>query len=202
MVAGSGSKIQDFVMILLAMFGNSVMDVGAKFVSWQDSDEVSRDLKKSGISRCTKITSDIDNFLLEKVDKVMGEINSRRAGGEGFICFPVKKASNCLKQGFAATFSWVYEASIIIQFWFEDGILYNTVLVSIRLIVGRELGTAPSPFKPTTDHLLLLDFLTVPRGTRPNSDDMYGCYILFEWNLIWKCSSESSTIDFNVKDTI
>ena len=32
-VAGSGSKIQDFMMILLAMFDSSVLDVGAKFTS-------------------------------------------------------------------------------------------------------------------------------------------------------------------------
>ena len=32
-VARSGSKIQDFVMILLAMFDSSVLDVGAKFTS-------------------------------------------------------------------------------------------------------------------------------------------------------------------------
>ena len=32
-VAGSGSKIQDFMMILLAMFDSSVLNVGAKFTS-------------------------------------------------------------------------------------------------------------------------------------------------------------------------
>ena len=32
-VAGSGSKIQDFMMILLAMFDSSVIEVGAKFTS-------------------------------------------------------------------------------------------------------------------------------------------------------------------------
>ena len=32
-VAGSGSKIQDFMMILLAMFDSSVLEVGAKFRS-------------------------------------------------------------------------------------------------------------------------------------------------------------------------
>ena len=49
-MAGSESKIQDFMMILLAMFDSSVLDVGAKFTSWQVSDEVSRVLKKSGIT--------------------------------------------------------------------------------------------------------------------------------------------------------
>ena len=32
-VAGSGSKIQDFMIILLAMFDSSVIEVGAKFTS-------------------------------------------------------------------------------------------------------------------------------------------------------------------------
>ena len=32
-VAGSRSKIQDFMMILLAMFDSSVLEVGAKFTS-------------------------------------------------------------------------------------------------------------------------------------------------------------------------
>ena len=32
-VAGSGSKIQDFMMILLAVFDSSVLDVGVKFTS-------------------------------------------------------------------------------------------------------------------------------------------------------------------------
>ena len=162
-------------MILLAMFDSSVLDVGAKFTSWQVSDEVSRVLKKSGITGqgCTKITSDIDDFLLKKVDEFISEINCRRAGREKFICFPVKKTSHCAKQGFAVTFSWIYKSIIVIHFWFENGFLYNSALVGIRLIVGSESGTTPSPFKPTTDRVLLLDFLTVPRGTRPNSDDSY-----------------------------
>ena len=36
--------------ITTAMFDSSVLDVGAKFTSWQVSDEVSRVLKKSGIT--------------------------------------------------------------------------------------------------------------------------------------------------------
>ena len=55
--------------------------------------------------RCTKITSDIDDFLLKKVDEFIGEINCRRAVRETFICVPVKNTSNCAKQGFAVTFS-------------------------------------------------------------------------------------------------
>ena len=72
------------MMILLAMFDSSVLDVGAKFTSWQVSDKVSRVLKKSGITGqgCTKITSDIENFLLKKVDEFIREINCRRAGRE------------------------------------------------------------------------------------------------------------------------
>ena len=46
--------------------------------------------------------------------------------------------------------------------------LYNSSLVGIRLIAGSESGRTPSPFKPTTGHFLLLDFLNVPRGTRAN----------------------------------
>ena len=46
--------------------------------------------------------------------------------------------------------------------------LYNSALFGIRFTVGSESGTTPSPFKPTTGHILLLDFLTVPRGARPN----------------------------------
>ena len=49
-VAGSGSKIQDFMMILLAMFDSSMLDGGAKFTSWQARDEISRVLKYSGIT--------------------------------------------------------------------------------------------------------------------------------------------------------
>ena len=64
-------------------------------------------------------------------------------------------------------------ARIVIHFSFENGVLYNSALVGIRLIVGSESGTTPSPFKPTTDHFLLLDFFTVLRGTRPNSDDSF-----------------------------
>ena len=54
---------------------------------------------------CSKITSDIDNFPVKKVDEFIGDINCRRAGREKFICFPVEKTSNCAKQGFAITFS-------------------------------------------------------------------------------------------------
>ena len=147
-------------MILLAMFDSSVLEVGAKFTSsWQVSDEVSRVRKKSGITGqgCTKITSDIHDFLLKKVDEFISEINCRRAGREKFICFPVKTTSNCAKQGFVVTFSWIDKARIVNHFWFENG----------------ESGTTPSPFKSTKDHFLLLDFLTVPRGTRPNGDDSF-----------------------------
>ena len=55
--------------------------------------------------RSTKIASDTDEFLLKKVDEFICEINCRRAGRETFIYFPVKKTSNCAKQGFAVTFS-------------------------------------------------------------------------------------------------
>ena len=107
--------MQDFMMILLAMFDSSVLEVGAKFTSsWQVSDEVSRVRKKSGITGqgCTKITSDIHDFLLKKVDEFISEINCRRAGREKFICFPVKTTSNCAKQGFVVTFSWIDKARI------------------------------------------------------------------------------------------
>ena len=52
-------------------------------------------------------------------------------------------------------------------------VFFRTVRWSVRLIVGSESGTTPSPFKPMTGHFLLLDFLTVPRSTRPNSDDSF-----------------------------
>ena len=158
-VAGRGSKILDFMMILLAMFNSSVLDAGAKFTNGQVSDEVSRVRKKSGITGqgCTKITSDIENFLLKKVDEFISEINCRRAGRKKFICFPVKTTSNCAKQGFAVTFSWIDKARIVNHFWFKNG----------------ESGTTPSPFNSMKDHFLLLDFLTVPRGTRPNGDDSF-----------------------------
>ena len=143
------------------MFDSSVLDVGAQFTSWQVSDEVSRVLKKSGITV-------VPRFLLKKVDEFIGEINCRRAARETFICFPVKNTSNCAKEGFAVTFSWIDKARIIIHFWFENAVLYNRALVGIRLIVGSKSGRTPSPFKPTTAHFLLLDFLNVPRGTRAN----------------------------------
>ena len=75
------------MMILLAMFDSSVLDVGAKFTSLQVGVEVSTVLKKSGITGqgCTKITSDIDHFLLKKVDEFIGEINCSTAGKEKFI---------------------------------------------------------------------------------------------------------------------
>ena len=94
-------------MILLAMFDSSVSEVGAKFTSWQVSDEVSTVHEEIRNYRCSKITSDIDNFPLKKVDEFIGEINCRRAGREKFICFRVKKTSNCALQGFAVTFSWI-----------------------------------------------------------------------------------------------
>ena len=133
-VAGSGSKIQDFMMILLAMFDSSVLNVGAKFTSWQVSIEVSR---VEGIRnyRCPKITSDIDDFLLNKVDEFIGEINCGRDGREKFIPFPVKKTSNCAKQSFAVTFSWIDKARLVIHFWFENGVLYNSAFFGIWLIV-------------------------------------------------------------------
>ena len=148
-MTGSGSKIQDFMMILLAMFDSSMVDGGAKFTSWQVSGEVSRVLKKLGITGVPRITSDIDDFLLKKVDEFIGEIKRRRADCEKFFCFPVKKTSNCAKQGFAVTFSWIDKARIVIHFWLIH-VFYNTVLVGMRLIVGSESGTTPSPFKPTT----------------------------------------------------
>ena len=134
----------------------------------QVSDEVSRVLKKSGITGVPRLLLILTIFSSKKVDEFIGEINCRRAGRETFICFPVKKTSNCAKQGFAVTFSWIDKARIIIHFWFENGVLYNSALVGIRLIVGSESGRTPSPFKPTTGHFLLLDFLNVPRGTRAN----------------------------------
>ena len=137
-------------MILLAMFDSSMLDGGAKFTSWQVSGEVSRVLKKLGITGVPRITSDIDDFLLKKVDEFIGEIKRRRADCEKFFCFPVKKTSNCAKQGFAVTFSWIDKARIVIHFWFENGVLYNSALVGIRFIVRSESGTTPSPFKPTT----------------------------------------------------
>ena len=112
-------------------------------------------------------------FSPKKVDEFIGEINCRRAGREKFICFSVRKTSNCAKQGFAVTFSWIDKARIVIHFWFENGVLYNSTLVGITLMVGGESGTTPSPFKLTTDNFLLLDFLNVPRGTRCNSDDSF-----------------------------
>ena len=112
-------------------------------------------------------------FSPKKVDEFIGEINCRRAGREKFICFSVRKTSNCAKQGFAVTFSWIDKARIVIHFWFENGVLYNSTLVGITLMVGGESGTTPSPFKLTRDNFLLLDFLNVPRGTRCNSDDSF-----------------------------
>ena len=44
------SETIQFMMILLAVFDSSVLDVGVKFTSWQVSDEPARVLKKSGIS--------------------------------------------------------------------------------------------------------------------------------------------------------
>ena len=128
----------------------------------QVSDEVSRVLKKSGITGVPRLLLILTIFSSKKVDEFIGEINCRRADWEKFFCFPVKKTSNCAKQGFAVTFSWIDKARIVIHFWFENGVLYNSALVGMRLIVGSESGTTPSPFKPTTDHFLLLDFLTVP----------------------------------------
>ena len=155
-------------MILLAMFDSSVVEVGAKFTSWQVSDEVSRVLKKSGITGVPRLLLILTIFSSKKSMNLLARSTCRRAGRETFICFPVKKTSNCTKQGFAVTFSWIDKARIIIHFWFENAVLYNRALVGIRLIVGSKSGRTPSPFKPTTAHFLLLDFLNVPRGTRAN----------------------------------
>ena len=155
-------------MILLAMFDSSVIEVGAKFTSWQVSDEVSRVLKKSGITGVPRLLLILTIFSSKKSMNLWARSTCRRAGKETFICFPLKKTSNCTKQGFAVTFSWIDKAKIVIHFWFENGVLYNRALVGIRLIVGSKSERKPSPFKPTTGHFLLLDFLNVPRGTRAN----------------------------------
>ena len=160
-------------MILLAMFDSSVIEVGAKFTSWQVSDEVSRVLKKSGITGVPRLLLILTIFSSKKSMNLWARSTCRRAGKETFICFPLKKTSNCTKQGFAVTFSWIDKAKIVIHFWFENGVLYNSTLVGITLMVGGESGTTPSPFKLTTDNFLLLDFLNVPRGTRCNSDDSF-----------------------------
>ena len=89
-------------------------------------------------------------FSPQKSGWIYWEINCRRADWEKVFCFPVKKTSNCAKQGFAVTFSWIDKARIVIHFLFENGVLYNSALVGMRLIVGSESGTTPSPFKPTT----------------------------------------------------
>ena len=160
-------------MILLAMFDSSVLDVGAKFTSWQVSDEVSRVVKKSGITGVPRLLLILTIFSSKKWTNLLARSTAEELEGKKFICFPVKKTSNCAKQGFAVTFSWIDKARIVIHFWFENGVLYNSTLVGITLMVGGESGTTPSPFKLTTDNFLLLDFLNVPRGTRCNSDDSF-----------------------------
>ena len=155
-VARRGSNIQDFMMILLAMFNSSVLDAGAKFTSRQVSDEVSRVLKKSGVIGVPRLLLILKIFSSKKVDQFIGKINWRRAGREN--------------RELSVTFSWRDKARIVIHFWFENGVLYSSALVGIRLIVESESGTTPSPFKSTTNHFLPVDFLPVPKGTRPNSD--------------------------------
>ena len=120
-------KIQDFTMILIAMFDSSVLEVGAEFTSWQASDEGSRVLKKSGITGVYEDYFRYWRFSPKKVDEFIGEINCRRAGREKLICFPGKKTSNCAKRGFAVTFSWIDKARVLarieIHFLFENGVL-------------------------------------------------------------------------------
>ena len=74
-VAGRGSKILDFMMILLAMFNSSVLDAGAKFTSRQVSDEVSRVLKKSGVIGVPRLLLILKIFSSKKVDQFIGKIN-------------------------------------------------------------------------------------------------------------------------------
>ena len=129
-----------------------------------------QELQARGVPRLLLI---LKIFSSKKWTNLLARSTAEELEGKKFICFPVKKTSNCAKQGFAVTFSWIDKARIVIHFWFENGVLYNSALVGIRLIIGSKSGTTPSPFKPTTDHFLLLDFLTVPRGTRPSSDDSF-----------------------------
>ena len=74
-VAGRGSKILDFMMILLAMFNSSVLDAGAKFTNGQVSDEVSRVLKKSGVIGVPRLLLILKIFSSKKVDQFIGKIN-------------------------------------------------------------------------------------------------------------------------------
>ena len=65
-MAGSGSKIQDFMIILLVMFDSSMLDGGAKFTSRQVSDEMSRVLKYSGITGVPRLLLILTIFSAKK----------------------------------------------------------------------------------------------------------------------------------------
>ena len=67
-------------------------------------------------------------FSLKEVDKFIGGVNCRRAGREKFICFTVKKTSNCAKQGFAVTFSWIDKARMVIHAIFDLKMVFFTTV--------------------------------------------------------------------------
>ena len=86
-VAGRGSKIQDFMMILLAMFDSSVLDVGAKFTSRQVSDEVSRVLKKSGITGVARLLLILTIFSSTKWTNLLARSTTEELVGKSLCAF-------------------------------------------------------------------------------------------------------------------
>ena len=87
------------------MFDSSVLDVGATFTIRQVSDEVSRVLKKSGITGVPRLLLIFTIFSSKKWTNLLARSPAEELVGKRFICLPVKKTSNCAKQGFAVTFS-------------------------------------------------------------------------------------------------
>ena len=93
-MAGSGSKIQDFMMILLAMFDSPVLDAGAKFTSRQVSDEVSRVLKKSGVIGVPRLLLILKIFSSKKWTNLLARSTAEELVGKTGVCchFQLKRS--------------------------------------------------------------------------------------------------------------
>ena len=75
------------MMILLAMFDSSVLDVGAKFTSRQVSDEVSRVLKKSGITGVARLLLILTIFSSTKWTNLLARSTTEELVGQSLCAF-------------------------------------------------------------------------------------------------------------------
>lgn len=108
----------------------------------------------------------MDYFIFENDDECISKIFSWGVGWEIFFCFFVKEVVDWMKKGFVVFVSFWNKIWVVVYFWFENGVLNNSGLICIGLIVWFKFEVLLVFFKFVVDWFLFFDFFVVLRSIR------------------------------------